>query len=147
MGAAAANTALLLPHDSAEAGPHPLLCLPGRPLCNLIGRCIPCSYTPLSIHQVLESRSSVYSKLCRVHGKLDLMNIHESEEASRGGPTEAAVSLTVGGQSPQSLCCWGGGCNSLCVFSSLTEEAAAAGRDDFDSEQVSPWPCRVQWYI
>ena len=66
------------------------------------------------------------------------MNIHESEAGSRGGPTEAVVSLTVGGQCPQS-CCWGGGCGSLCLFSPLTEEAAAAGRDDSDSEQVSPW--------
>jgi U3 small nucleolar RNA-associated protein 5 len=39
-----------------------------------------------SFYQVLEARSSVYDKLCRIHGKLGLMNIHEA-----GGPEEEGV--------------------------------------------------------
>ena len=49
---------------------------------------------------MLEVRSSVYSKLCRIHGKLDLMNIHEQHDpAADGGAVlaEAVVSVTLGG--------------------------------------------------
>lgn len=51
-----------------------------------------------SFYQVLEARSSVYNKLCRIHGKLDLMNIHESDEASGSSsvPAEALMSVTIG---------------------------------------------------
>ena len=44
-------------------------------------------------------RSSVYHKLCRIHGKLDLMNIHEPDAASGSAAVlaEALVSVTVGG--------------------------------------------------
>lgn len=42
----------------------------------------------------------MYNKLCRIHGKLDLMNIHESDEASGSSsvPAEALMSVTIGGQ-------------------------------------------------
>ena len=40
----------------------------------------------------------MYDKLCRIHGKLGLMNIHESE-GPVGVVSEPLVSLTLGGQS------------------------------------------------
>ena len=42
----------------------------------------------------------MYNKLCRIHGKLDLMNIHEPDEASGSSsvPVEALMSVTIGGQ-------------------------------------------------
>jgi hypothetical protein len=50
-----------------------------------------------SFYQVLEVRSSVYSKLCRIHGKLDLMNIHEQHMADSSAElAEAVVSVTLG---------------------------------------------------
>lgn len=63
----------------------------------------PPSISPLThthshiIQQILEVRSSVYSKLCKIHGKLDLMNIHETDTHSNDVISEALVTATVGG--------------------------------------------------
>ena len=46
--------------------------------------------------QVLETRSSVYSKLCKIHGKLGLMNIHEADVPVKV-VAEPLMSVTLGG--------------------------------------------------
>ncbi|CAI8048441.1 WD repeat-containing protein 43 [Geodia barretti] len=48
-----------------------------------------------SFYQVLETRSSVYNKLCRIHGKLGLMNIHDPEVAAEI-VTQPLISATLG---------------------------------------------------
>ena len=69
----------------------------------------------------------MYSKLCRIHGKLGLMNIHEPEVAGEI-VTEPLISATLGGQ-----WVWSPTSDDVNVFQS-SEEVLGHGES---SEQVN----------
>ena len=95
MGAPSADSALFLSHHPATANGRSFFFLPGASEAGLAS----CLHYCLSYSlQVLETRSSVYSKLCRIHGKLGLMNIHEPEAPAGELVAEPLVSVTLGGE-------------------------------------------------
>lgn len=94
MGTPSADSAFLIPHNSTPVNDRSLLILPGTsPLTPS-----PLPYTVCTHYlQLLETRSSVYDKLCKIHGKLGLMNIHEAESPV-GVASEPLLSMTLGGK-------------------------------------------------